>query len=377
MNRNEEFFEFEEEGETEYNPLEVRKRKFSPKDVNIDVKNISLYSIISRIKSGKINMNTEFQRRGNLWSRTQQSKFIESILLNLPLPSFFFDASFDDNWLVVDGLQRLSSIQNFIINEESFRLTGLEVLEELNGRRLNELPPYMIFKLEEVQISVCLLKPGTHKFVKYDVFSRINTGGLTLQPQEIRHALNQGNPVKYLNTFVYDDISKFKYRDEYVKYINIDDKRMAGREMILRYIAFARNNWKEYKPSLSRFLDDEMDAIHGFGQRERDYYYNQLWKVCEVLYQLLGKDSFSKSVVNTSFKKRLNKSLFEVWTSILSKKSDLQLEIIKNRKLEIIDKYKELIQSEKFNNAITKSTSSKKHVNYRFEMIEELLTKYK
>ncbi|MBC7382197.1 MAG: DUF262 domain-containing protein [Bacteroidia bacterium] len=89
-------------------------------------------------------MNTEFQRKGNLWNFEKQSRLIESILLRLPLPAFYFDASNDNKWLVVEGLQRLWSLKNFIVNVElveskkpedkSIELSGLEILTELNNK---------------------------------------------------------------------------------------------------------------------------------------------------------------------------------------------------------------------------------------------------
>ncbi|MEA1969475.1 MAG: DUF262 domain-containing protein [Thermodesulfobacteriota bacterium] len=70
-------------------------------------------NIIERLKLDEIDMNTDFQRHADLWTSAKMSRLIESILIRFPLPAFYFDVSDDDNWLIVDGLQRLSSIRKF------------------------------------------------------------------------------------------------------------------------------------------------------------------------------------------------------------------------------------------------------------------------
>ncbi|MBA3664557.1 MAG: DUF262 domain-containing protein, partial [Bacteroidetes bacterium] len=91
---------------------------FNPKDIKIIVEPKTIDHLISRLQYGEIDLNTEFQRKGNLWNDDKQCRLIESILLRLPLPAFYFDASDDNKWLVVDGLQRLWSLKKFVVNSE-------------------------------------------------------------------------------------------------------------------------------------------------------------------------------------------------------------------------------------------------------------------
>ncbi len=87
---------------------------FNPAQINITPKQDSLRNLIERLKNDEIDMNTDFQRNADLWGGRQMSRLIESIMIRFPLPAFYFDASDDDKWLIVDGLQRLSSIKNLL-----------------------------------------------------------------------------------------------------------------------------------------------------------------------------------------------------------------------------------------------------------------------
>ncbi|HRK59088.1 MAG TPA: DUF262 domain-containing protein, partial [Candidatus Kapabacteria bacterium] len=116
----------------------IMEKPFDPTKINIETKTPSLDTLIKRIQRHHIQMDTTtyFQRKDDLWDIEQQSRLIESILIHFPLPAFFFDASDDDLWLVVDGLQRLSSIRNFCIEKDPkkrLKLTNLEFLTQLNG----------------------------------------------------------------------------------------------------------------------------------------------------------------------------------------------------------------------------------------------------
>ena len=107
-----------QEDEETSSALENIVSPFDPKDIKIIVEPKTIDHLVSRLRHDEIDLNTEFQRKGNLWSFDKQCRLIESILLRLPLPAFYFDASDDNKWLVVDGLQRLWSLKNFIVNAE-------------------------------------------------------------------------------------------------------------------------------------------------------------------------------------------------------------------------------------------------------------------
>ncbi|HEB4994185.1 TPA: DUF262 domain-containing protein, partial [Aeromonas hydrophila subsp. hydrophila] len=126
---------------------------FSTKDIKVNTQTIALSALIARLNYDEIDLQPTFQRKSGLWTNTQMSRLIESILLKMPLPIFYFDVSEPGRWLVVDGLQRLSAIKRFAVdNKRPLKLTNLEFLGELNGLTYADLPRPMQRVIDETQI---------------------------------------------------------------------------------------------------------------------------------------------------------------------------------------------------------------------------------
>jgi hypothetical protein len=378
---------------TKYNQLESEEEEFlddlsspfNPKDIDITVETRSLDSIISRILHGEIDMNTHFQRKGDLWANTIMSRLIESILIRFPLPAFYFDATDDDKWLIVDGLQRLSAVKKFVLNTDPefvrrnysdedrkagkhkpLRLTGLEYLKEHDGKTYDELPSNLRRRISDAQITTYLVKPGTPEEVVYSVFYRINTGGLMLNPQEIRHALNQnGNAPTYLEQFT--DLPIFRDR------VKISDKRMQDRELALRYVGFRLYHYQNYKPPLVRFLNKVMKDLAKLPKGEFTLLKDEFKNALECSFDIFGDDAFSKSIINEDYKTSLNRALFEAWTVILSELSAEQHDVLRSSKKILRKKFVELLQDVEFDKSISASTTGSMQVTLRFTKIRELV----
>lgn len=362
--------ELEEELESDIDE-ETVEHPFSTKNIKVTHQVLSLSSIISRLKYDEIDLSPDFQRNADLWGRKKMSRLIESILLRLPLPIFYFDVSNQDKWIVIDGLQRLSTIKKFII-EEKMSLGGLEFLTDLTNKKYKDLDRTLQRIIEETQIITYQVEAQTPREVKYSIFNRINTGGLTLTPQEIRQALNQnGNGVAILKEIV--EMNEFK------KIVNIRSKRMVDRELVLRFIAFKMKKYRgleEVEYSLPIFLDKAMEDIDNPSMSIDNLreYEKELKETLIFLNDLFGENTiFNKTLADQSKTKTLNRSLFEIWTVLGSYLSKEEKDYLLENKNIIKKKYKELLLNPEFNDSITKGTNDKKTIKQRFSMLSNFL----
>lgn len=348
---------------------ETMTEPFDPNEIRIIPQTYSIDTLIARLKNEEIDMNTAFQRKANLWSIDVQSRLIESLMLKLPLPAFYFDASVDDKWLIVDGLQRLSTLKRFVI-EERFALTGLDILKSYDNRGLHfsDLPRMMQRRILESNITCFLISPGTPQKVKYNVFKRINTGALSLNEMEIRNALNQGNA----STFLKDFTESPKFR----AVIELPNERMEDRELVLRSIAFILTDYRKYESPLGAFLDRAMEELQAVDNEKLRWLEKVICRSLTLSVQLLGKNRFSRSIINSGIRYRLNSALFEVWIAMLSSLNESEINTLLNNRAQLKDDYIALFANKSFNESITSSTASKKAVMTRFSSIENLIKKY-
>ena len=351
---------------------------FSTKDIKITNQVFALPSLVNRLEYDEIDLNPDFQRHGNLWTATNMSRLIESMLLKLPLPIFYFDVSNPDKWIVVDGLQRLSSIKKFMV-DKTLRLRNLEFLKEIEGQGYDDLDRGFKRVFEGTQIVTYQIEAQTPKKVRYSIFNRINTGGLPLNAQEIRQALNQqGYGVKFLMNVTENKIFK--------DIVNVPSKRMLDRELALRFFAFKLFE-KSYISfpynNMGEFLDSAMEKLDAIKDEEQfKNLKNDLLEALQFSEKILGKGHrFSRSIAYQNKTKTLNRSIFDVITVCFSDIEDKE-RFLKNKEY-FIKKFKKLLQDEnsEFSKAITEGTSSKAAIETRFrimiELIKEVLSEYR
>ena len=172
---------------------------FKPEKIRIRTVSPTIDQVVSRLAHNEIILTPGFQRRLDIWEPVDRSRLIESLLLRIPIPVFYVATDENEVWSVVDGLQRISTIRDYIMNE--FPLMHLEYLTELDGNCYKDLSRPMQRRISETQLIVNVIEPETPQEVMFNIFQRINTGGLKLNGQEIRHALNPGPVLNYLEEF--------------------------------------------------------------------------------------------------------------------------------------------------------------------------------
>lgn len=333
----------------------------------IQQKSISVEGIINRIKHLEINLDTEFQRKRSLWDEETKSQFIESLMLRIPIPPFYFDGTDDDSWLVIDGLQRLSTLKEFII-DKAFKLNGMEYFSDYNGCSYDDLPRTYIRRIDETQLSFNLLLPGTPYNVKFNIFKRINTPGLKLENQEIRHALYQGKATKLLETL--SETAEFQQATG----SSIPSDRMLDREFILRYIGFKYLGIEEFKSciTIDNFLNKTMEYLNDCTDTEIKEIKSIFLIVMDCAYDVFGEYAFRRiSGMPPSKKNPINVALFEGWSLAFSNLTESERAIIISNRLQLINIFVETLQDHKYSSDI--NTAKYNSVKRRLEITNNIV----
>jgi len=359
--------------EKEYETYEPETLEYDAEKINVSLWQPTVYQILKRIDQNILDLEPDFQRHSDIWNIGVKSRMIESILIRIPLPAFYIDTTDENHWLIVDGLQRLMTLKKFC--ENKFRLSGLEYLKELKGKEFQDLHLIYQSKIEDYQITVYRIEKGTPYQVRYNIFHRINTGGEHLTYQEIRHALNPGPVLELLKELA--DNQDFK---DTAKLARTKIKRMEDREYILRFFAFKLTEYKDYRTGLRKFLDDAMFALNKLYKEDRDKFYDlkrEFAKVMKDAKDILGLYAFRKPPIQLGGKPPVenqpNRALFEVWSVLLSKRGQKEIEVLKDRRTELIDKFNNLKKTKKFMRSISISQGDAGNVKYRFRTIEDLI----
>lgn len=340
---------------------------FDASRIDIRMVQLSLEQLVKRLRRGQINLYPEYQRLPGLWKPERMSQLIESLLIRLPLPVFYFDGS-SEVWEVVDGLQRLSTFKRFMVDEgdKALRLTGLEYLTEYNGKTFAELPAFLQTRIEESQLLIYIINPGTPDDIKYNIFKRINTGGLILTPQEIRNALNQGIPAQMVREMA--DYEEFRRATSY----RIPKERMEDGDFVTRFLGFY-GGYAAYQPDLDTWLNKGLALLKKKTEAEREQIKTDFKKAMNAAHELFDDDAFRKRYDEADRRKPINKALFDTWSVNLAQLSSDEINVLKRRKHELHQGFIELMNVEEFDSAVSRSTGDLVSVRRRFEGVAALI----
>jgi len=373
--------------EIEKEPEQEIIEPFDPTKIKIDARQITIDLVLNRIRYKEIELSPDFQRDSNIWNHTAKSRLIESMLIRIPLPAFYIDATDEDKWKVIDGQQRLITIKHFVLGRDDdnepeqkdkdiFKLSNLEFLTQLNGKSYDEIPRNYQRRIGETQITMYLIEKGTPEKLKFNIFKRINTGGLPLSPQEIRHAINQGASTKFLE--------KLAKTEEFKKATSnsVRDERMSARETVLRFLAFKITHFSRYGATddtpdgatdLDTFLNNAMKAMNKMSQIDLDELERDFLKAMSAAIDIFGNDAFRKRADKNARKMPFNKALFESWSVNLSYLNYDQIELLKMKKDFLISLFIEINADRGFIDSISEGTGSIGRVKYRFSKVKWLI----
>ena len=249
-------------------------------------------------KESTYELQPDFQRRKGRWSIEKKSKLIESFIINVPVPPvFLYEVSFA-NYVVMDGLQRISTIIDYYNDE--FELTGLDQWAELNGMKYSELPEKIKEGIDRRYLSSIILlnesasNPQKAMQMKQLVFERLNTGGETLSGQEIRNAIYNGKMnercIKLSDNPIFKKLWGLKDNNA----TNVDKdplyRNMGDVELVLRF--FAMRFFDKFTGKLDIFLDTYLKNANLFPDETLDMLEKLFLRNISVAYELLDDKAF-------------------------------------------------------------------------------------
>lgn len=363
----------------------IDEKTYNINDIDILTQHQTIQSVYKKYLYEEINLNPDFQRN-EIWTLKQKSLLIESILINIPIPAFYIDARIAGKLVVIDGLQRLSTIMKFIGDE--IVLVDTQYLK-LKGKKFSTIERKYQRRIEDYQLTFNLIRSGTPPEVAFNIFSRINTLGTTLSAQEIRHAMNMGTSTDFLKELSLTE--EFKKAISHKQHKSLS-KRMNDKALILRYLSFKLLGYDE-----KSYSKNDMDAFLISGMK----YLNNLDENKEEDKRILNeiKQDFIQSMTKAHiiFKDRtfrkffteeiedkkapINIPLFETISQTLEKYS---IEEIEQNKTQLFDEFLFLfIERETDENSttgrfidwITNATNNPDHVRKRFGKVNEVFEK--
>jgi hypothetical protein len=338
------------------------ERPWNPEQIRVTTSSFSLRNILDQIDEGSLELAPDFQR-GKVWNASQKSLLVESLLLQIPLPAFYFAEDSDGAFHVVDGLQRLSTLHSFI-RGTGFRLKGVEYLvNDAEDHRFSDLAVQWQRRINNTQLIINVIDPTTPADVMYDIFKRINTGGTPLNSQEIRHCM--GKPRGR------DILKRMTHTEAFAVATNglTDHIRMNDREMALRFAAFYLLGLDTYmdQPVMESFLMratrllDDPAELSDLQVADLE---NSFSTAMTNAYLLFGEHAFRKWPRHTDWRSPINRALFETWSIALSQ---YKAEDLGRRHDAIVAAARDRMTSDiEYLNSITSSTADRRRVYYRF-----------
>ncbi len=351
-------------------PQEEITEPFDPELIRINTRPVVVEQIITRVAQDELDLAPEFQRLRGIWDSKRKSRLIESLLLRIPIPVFYVAADEDDRWSVVDGVQRISTIYDYVTGH--FPLTKLQYLTWLDKCEHDSLPRKFQRRISETQLSINVIEPGTPAEVMFNVFLRINTGGMTLNGQEIRHALNPGPVREYLKDLAQSD-EFLKATDD-----SISVTRMADRECVLRFLAFHIEPWEDYSDSdLDSYLGNIMRKLNSMSPAGRNARAKEFKKAMRAAFRIFGKEAFRKPLSESNQRRPVNRALLETWGVRLARCSPEQIDTLADGRKDVRHRFNRLlVQDSDFERSISYATGSPQRVRKRFQAIDQLVEEF-
>ena len=337
-------------------------------DLNFDLKkdsvviekaDRSLSELDRWYKAGRLIIDPEWQR-SYIWDPRRASRLIESFLIEIPVPVVYLAKNTEGKYEVIDGVQRLTSLFKFFNGD--YVLSGLEMLSHLNKKRFKELPEILQNKLQDTTLRTFELSPLTSSNLLFIIFERLNTGGMPLNEMEVRNCIYRGT----LNNL----IKELARSEDFVRCINQKDvsKRMADRNMVLRFLAFYERHYTKANQGLKQFLNEFFETYRNPPETKLKEFEKHFRKAMRAALTVFGNQGFKLRRNDKNgggeWAKRVNTSVFQVIAVSLA---GYDLGQITERADSIFEEYLDLNSDPGWSESVSKSTGDPNNIQYTFE----------
>ncbi len=366
-NVHEEYFESLATGvevETDGSPSPDEPEPWDPEKIRIHTKHYSLRQLVDMIADGDVDLAPDFQRH-YVWNWRQRWGLIESLLLGIPLPSFYFNEDTSGRLQVVDGVQRLTTIFRYV-REKSFKLGGVTYLHDLEGQGFDDLAAMFRRRLNSAQFVGHVIDPQTPYRVKFDIFRRINTGGSPLSAQEIRHCMSGAKARGFLK-----QLTSHESFSTATGGALDGHPRMADREVALRFVGFRLFTPDEYAQhgSFDEFLGVVTKRLDNSGNQCLDKLRADFVRGMTNCHVAFGRYAFRKWPWGTDWRNPINRALFESWGSVLA---DHDETAVLAGAAELVKRAREMMTNDSdFIGSISGSTGDVRNVRTRFRGVRQ------
>jgi len=346
---------------------------FTP--MHFDTMQRKVKDLMSDYIDGDLDPRPSFQR-GYVWDKKRASRLVESILLNVPLPLVYTAEEEDQTEVVIDGQQRLLSVFGFITGKfpkdgSGFKLSGLKLLEQLNGKDFKSLEDKERKAIQRYIFQIIRISNNSHPDVKFEIFERLNSGSVTLNAQELRNCVYRG-------TFN-DTLRELANFNDFKKMLGTStvSNRMQDSELVLRFLAFYEKTYLNYSSGMKSFLNEFMHEYRNPSKEKTASFENAFKQAASMSFSIFGENAFRKFSVGTaadpggSWERPINRPLFDIvmWGFTRFEKN----QIMKHSD-EIRNAFIELTTTDsQFIDAITSATGDKGKTQFRFEVWHERL----
>lgn len=353
--------------ELDYDDKEYN-RSYPTDQIRIEKVTYSIYELNRvRAKGGEKSKVDVFFQRNDVWTPKQRIELIESVLIGLPLPLFYFSRNTEGSMIVVDGRQRLTTF--FMFMNDEIKLKKLKYLPETyENKRFSDLSALDQAKIEDFQVQAYLIVPPTPSRVLFDIFSRVNKAGTPLNKQEIRNAMYAGKSTELLNSLATSQ--------EFLNITNSafsNDVRMKAQYLILRFIAFLiwrqdllNSQFEHYNFSnIDDLLIHMMKKINHLPDPEINKLHDLILKCFKNFADTFSSEIFRLSKGNT--RSPINMNIFEVVMYMIMIHSNI------NSTKNLAALVAALREDAKFKKNLEKHRDTEHDISERFEIAENLL----